>query len=106
MSSQLSVKQGDSLDFVGVLTTNGVYQDLTGYTVRCSVAKGAFRDALTVVLAAQSGLTLGQFTASATYTQTATWPLGAMACDVEYTTFGQRVSSETFSVVVRESATP
>lgn len=106
----ISIKQGDTLSIAGqALQDSGAALDLTGSTIRAQVRTrdgtgyGALLTALTTVTVSASG---GTFTLAATATQTASWPVGRLACDLELTDSGGSVThSETFDIHVRAAVT-
>lgn len=106
----ISIKQGDTLSIAGqALQDSGAALDLTGSTIRAQVRTrdgtgyGALLTALTVTVVSA---TAGTFTLAATSVQTAAWPVGRLACDLELTDSGGAIThSETFDVHVRAAVT-
>jgi hypothetical protein len=102
-------KRGDTFERTCTYKRGGALFDLTGTTIVVTIETscGTLVDTLSVVLAAQSGATLGQFTISKAYVSTESWPLGRHVADIQYTfPDGKRLSTRTFFVEVVEDVTP
>lgn len=106
----IQLKQGDTLTLAGTaLQDSGAAVNLTGATIRAQVRSrdgagfGTLVQDLTVAVVSA---TSGTFTLSATAAQTALWPTGRLACDLELTDSGGAVvHSETVDVHVRQAVT-
>lgn len=90
----IRLKQGDTLTLAGVAQQDsGAALNLTGSTLRAQVRTrngagfGTVVQELTVTVVSAA---LGTFTLSATSAQTALWPTGRLACDLELTDSGGR----------------
>ena len=106
----ISLKQGDNLTLAGsAKQDSGAAVNLAGATLRAQVRArdgagfGTLVQDLTVAVVSA---TLGTFTLGATAAQTALWPTGRLACDLELTDSGGAVvHSETVDVHVRAAVT-
>jgi len=106
----ISLKQGDTLTLAGTaLQDSGAAVNLTGATLRAQVRTrdgGGFGAVVQELAFAVVSATSGTFTLSATSAQTALWPTGRLACDLELTESGGAVvHSETVDVHVRPAVT-
>ena len=100
------LKRGDTFLLAATVNASGdtTPLDLTGRTVRSQARRtGALVQELTVTI---TDAEAGEFTLGATATETAEWPLGRLACDIERTDADGHVeSSETFTIEVTEDVT-
>ena len=98
-------KRGDT--FVLAATRrddSGAPKDITGYDVRAQVRNGGVL--VCNLEFAAVDLAAGHFTMTATATQTATWPLGDLVCDIRYQSpEGVVESTEMFYIQVRQGVT-
>jgi hypothetical protein len=106
----IQLKQGDTLTLAGTaLQGSGAAVNLTGSTLRAQVRPrngGGFGAVVQELTYAVVSATSGTFTLSATSAQTALWPTGRLACDLELTDSGGAVvHSETIDVHVRAAVT-
>jgi hypothetical protein len=104
------LKQGDTFALAGsAKQDSGAALDLTGATLRAQVRPrdgAGFGVVVQELTYAVVSATLGTFTLSATAAQTALWPTGRLACDLELTESGGAVvHSETVDVHVRAAVT-
>lgn len=100
-------KRGDTLSLGLTWDEEGETIDLTGYEVAAQLrdAHDVLVADLTVAIADQT-TQRGRCTLSATAAETATWPIGKLSCDVQFTAPGGAVaSSETFSISVARDIT-
>lgn len=102
----IEVKQGDSLQLDCIWWADPgetTPVDLTGWTVAAAARHSSGQTALlTVQVSDAAG---GVFALTATPTETATWPPGDWAFDVERSKGGVVLSSETVALTVREDIT-
>jgi hypothetical protein len=99
--ASVTVKQGDTLEWIIAVTSNDVVLDLTGYAVRAQIRRSDVLVAsLTVTFTNPSA---GIMNLTATAAQTDAWPAGTHKCDIEFTDLtGDVFSSDTFDVIVLE----
>lgn len=98
----VQIKRGDTFLVEGVVTTDGVAQDLTGWSVRCHVRRGS---TLVQDLEVQwTNRAAGVYRLHCA--DTTAWPVGVLTSDIEYTTqSGQIASTETFEIEVIKDET-
>lgn len=96
-----TIKRGDTL-LLSCTRRDGAGNPvvLTGLTITAKVRYRQFSEALTVtpVDPANGGFSLSS-------TNTATWPVAALKCDVQFISGSVVTSSQTFEIVVEEDVT-
>ncbi|MDP2495850.1 hypothetical protein Q8W25_17615 [Shimia thalassica] len=95
----IQVKRGASL-MLSCVDDRG---DMTGATITASVRQKGFSAALTFRAV---DLAAGQYEISATATETATWPLGLLSCDIKTVLDDSTDYTETFIILMQEAITP
>lgn len=101
----LEMKRGATFSAGILYADSGVDVDLTGYTITSQVRQfGTLIQTMTVVISNQTTNT-GEFTVSATATQTADWPVGTLAWDIRLADGATIVYSKTFQILVDERVT-
>lgn len=103
----ITVKNGETFSRACSWKIDGVAVNLTGYTVACKGTDRAGTSVELTVALGDQGADPGTFAVSATAAQTAAWLVGALSCDISFTSGGGVVAkSATFTVTVERSATP
>lgn len=93
-----TVKRGDT--FQAQCQRVGV--DITATTIRSQIRAGSWVQELTVT---KTNAATGEFTLSATATQSKLWPVGNATWDIEYTDAGAVRSTETVKLRIVEDIT-
>lgn len=107
LMTTISVKNGETFSRACTWKIDGTAVNLTGYTVACRGTDRANTPIDLTVTLGDQGAAPGTFAVSATAAQTAAWIVGALSCDVSFTSGGGVVAkSATFSVTVERSSTP
>lgn len=100
--AKITHKRGDTLEWVVTLTQDSAAVDVTNWTIKSQIRTGAtLLQELTVEKTTPAS---GEFTLSATASETSDWPLGTHQTDIELIDDNSFVvSSQTFDVqVVRD----
>lgn len=92
------IKRGDT--FSAQCQRVGV--DITATTIRSQIRAGSWVQELTVT---KTNAAAGEFTLSATATQSKLWPIGNATWDIEYTDAGAVRSTETVKLRIVEDVT-
>jgi len=98
-------KRGDTFELSCTLENQGVAVDITNFTItsQLRLPDDTLLQALTVT---KTDATAGQFTLSATATETETWGVANYECDIEFIEAGGEVnSSQTFVISVIKDIT-
>lgn len=98
--ASVTVKQGDSLEWVVTVSEAGTGVDISAWSIRAQIRQGDTLIANLTVTKTAAGS--GVFSLTATATQTDAWSAGTHKCDVEFTDGSDVFSTETFDVVVLE----
>lgn len=95
--ANITHKRGDTLEWVVTLTQNGTAVNITSWTIKSQIRQETTLIAELTVTKTDSPN--GQFSLTATATQTASWALGTHSVDIEFVNdVGYVVSSQTFTV--------
>jgi hypothetical protein len=92
------VKRGDTFS----AQCHRVGVDITATTIRSQIRAGSWMQELTVT---KTNAATGEFTLSATATQSKLWPIGNATWDIEYTDAGAVRSTETVKLRIVEDVT-
>lgn len=85
MASRITHKIGDTLTLPMVWSVDGAEVNLTGYAVTSQVRQhDELVGTLTCTVDPDQATNTGALVVSATATQTAEWPTGALQCDVRF----------------------
>lgn len=102
MTVKIVLKRGDTLLIEGRVKTNGVIQNITGWTIRSQVRDGP--NLVAELSVTYEDRPTGFYRLRGEPTNS--WPVKPLRCDIEYTTdTGQIASTETFVVQVQEDIT-
>lgn len=100
-----SHKRGDTFALACSAENAGVAVDLTNYTISSQIRDTADSVIETLTVTKTSAVD-GEFTMSATATQTELWTLGSHQCDIEFVSASGEVdSTETFTISVIKDIT-
>ena len=102
MAEAMDFKRGDTFTISAVVTTNGVPENLTGWTIKSQLRDGRGALVAELVTAIEDAVN-GVY--SLTFADTTGWPITELYGDVEYTFGGTILSTETFTVNVVEDIT-
>lgn len=95
--ANITHKRGDTLEWVVTLTQDAVAVNITDWTIKSQIRQDTTLIAELTVTKTNS--LSGQFSLTATATQTASWTLGTSSVDIEFTDpTGYVVSSQTFTL--------
>lgn len=95
-------KRGDSFEIQGVVSINGVVQDITNWIIASEIRKG--NDLVARLTVTKVEPTQGTFRLSDA--DTTSWPISMLDCDIQYTQpNGQIVSTDTFQISVKKDVT-
>lgn len=103
MTIKVDFKTGDTFLLQCVVKIDNVVQDITDWTIACSVKQGStFLDSCTITkLDAANGLY------QIKKQDTTAWPAKTLLCDVQYTLpSSQIISTETFEIACVAGITP
>lgn len=98
------IKHGDSFQLACIYKQAGIPTDVSGFDIASQLrdSTGELVATLTVVVANQE-TSPGGFVLSAT--DTTSWPIDLLSCDIEFTQEGQIRSTQTFLVAVEPDIT-
>ena len=98
-------KRGDTFELACTLENAGVAVDITNITIT-SQAREADDTLLQALTITKTAATNGEFSVSATSTQTESWAVGEYDCDIEFEEAGGEInSSQTFQISVIKDIT-
>lgn len=101
----ISHKRGDTFELNCSIENGGVGVDITAWTIT-SQARDDDDSVLQSFTVTKTNASTGQFSLSATATQTESWGLGSYSVDIEFVEGGGEVnSSETFTLNVLRDIT-
>ena len=97
----VTVKQGDTLEWVVTVSEAGSGVDISAWSIRAQIRQGDTLIASLAVTQTEAGS--GVLSLTATAAQTDSWSAGTHRCDIEFTDGdGDVFSTETFDVIVLE----
>jgi len=103
MKSIASFKRGDTFSLVCTYKDNGVASSVTSIDIDSQIR--TTRGELICDLVVTKLADVGKFTLTATATESATWSVGLLQCDIQFSESGIVRSTETFNIVVVDEIT-
>ena len=96
--ANITHKRGDTLEWIVTLTQNVTAVDISDWTITSQIRQDS-HILIANLTVTKLNSSQGQFSLTATPTQTAAWPLGAHLVDIEFIdNTGYVVSSQTFTL--------
>lgn len=81
----------------GVVSQDGVPQDITDWEILCQVRKSASKDVISQGIVTKTDAVNGEYEIEVA--DTTLWPVATLVCDIQYTLdTDQIVSTETFNI--------
>lgn len=98
-------KRGDTFNLTCTYKQGGVPHSLNGIDIKSQIREASILVTELTVTKANQTTNPGVFVLTPTVTDTATWPLGNLLCDIQFSENGLIRSTETFYVAIIEQVT-
>ena len=100
---QIKFKRGDTFSLTCTYKVNGTASSVANYDIESQIRNK--RGALISILNATKLGSTGQFTLAPEDSDTSSWPIDVLQCDIQLSEGGAIRSTDTFSIVVVEEIT-